>query len=72
MRQILAAVHITPEKNGIVEDFNRYIVEQKVVNSAGATIEGNAFTLNLPEQLKLPADKRSLPVVVCKMQGCEI
>lgn len=69
MRQILAAVHITPEKNGIVEDFNRYIVEQKVVNSAGETIEGNAFTINMPEQIKLPADKRSLPVFVCKMQG---
>ncbi len=72
MRQILAAVHITPEKDGIVEEFNRYIVEQKVVNSAGETIEGNAFTINMPEQIKLPANKRSLPVFVCKMQGGEI
>ena len=72
MRQILAAVHITPEKNEIVEDFNRYIVEQKVVNSAGETIEGDAFTINMPEQIKLPADKRSLPVFVCKMQGDEV
>lgn len=67
MRQILAAVHITPEKGQIVKDFNRYITEQKVVNSKGETIEGDAFTVSMPEQIKLADDKRSLPVFVCQL-----
>ncbi len=67
MRQILAAVHITPDNSQIVADFNRYILEQKVVNSAGNTIEGDAFTVSMPEQIKLAADKRSMPVFVCKL-----
>ncbi len=67
MRQILAAVHITPDKSQIVADFNHYIIEQKVVNSNGETIDGDAFTVNMAEQIKLADDKRQLPVFVCKL-----
>lgn len=67
MRQILAAVHITPADGEITSDFKRYIKEQLVVNAEGQTIEGDAFTVNMPEQIKVPADKRQLPVFVCQL-----
>lgn len=67
MRQILAAVHITPDKSQIVADFNHYIVEQIVVNSKGETIEGDAFSVNMAEQIKLADNERRLPVFVCKL-----
>lgn len=67
MRQILAAVHIVPADGEIAADFKHYIVEQNVVNSDGQIIQGNAFTINMPEQIKLPAQQRSLPVFVCRL-----
>ncbi len=66
MKQILASVHITPAENEIKSDFNRYIVKQMVINSAGEEIDGNAFTINVAEQSKKEADDRQLPVYVCQ------
>lgn len=72
MRQILAAVHITPEKGEVISDFKKYIVEQKLINSKGEPIEGDAFTVDMAKQVKLPADQRQLPVFVCKLPDGKI
>ena len=66
-RQILAAVHLTPAADEVAADFEKYIVEQLVVNSKGEPIEGDAFTVNMAEQIKLPDAERQLPVFVCRM-----
>lgn len=67
MKQILAAVHIVPDANAVTADFDRYITEQIVVNAEGETVDGDAFTINMPDQVKLPAAERKLPVFVCKL-----
>ncbi len=69
MRQILAAVHITPDAKNIESDFNRYIVNQLVVNSQGDSVASDAFTIKMPAQVKLPASERSLPVFVCRLDN---
>lgn len=68
MRQILASALITTSKGeNVVDLFNRVIVKQIVVNSAGQEIEGeSAFDIDVAEQAKLPADERRLPVYVCR------
>lgn len=67
MRQILAAVHIVPADGQVTTEFDSYITEQKVVNAQGETVDGDAFTINMPEQIKLPDTERRLPVFVCKL-----
>lgn len=66
MRQILASVNISADKSDIVATFNDVIERQLVVNSEGKEIEGNAFDINVAQEVKLPADQRRLPVYVCR------
>ncbi len=65
MKQILASVHITPAKDSITADFNRYITRSIVVNDRGEEIEGNAFDINTADEAKKPAGERALPVYEC-------
>jgi len=66
MNQILAAALITPASGQTVSDFNKYITDQYVVDAAGKRLEGvEAFDVNVANQIKLPADRRELPVYVC-------
>lgn len=67
MRQILAAVHLTPAPADVVTDFNKYITAQSVVNSRGEKIGDDAFAVNVAAQIKLPDSERSLPVYVCTL-----
>ena len=67
-RQILAAARIAPaEGESISELYNRHIKESYIVNSRGEKIDEKkeAFTVNVGNQVKEPADKRELPVFVC-------
>lgn len=66
MRQILASVNISTDKSDIVATFNDVIERQLVVNSEGKEIEGNAFEINVAQEVKLPAEQRRLPVYVCR------
>lgn len=72
MRQILAAVHITPDASDVIADFNKYIVAQKVVNAAGDSIPGDAFTIDVAAQVKLTDSERSLPVYICRLADGDI
>ena len=67
MRQILAAVHLTPAPSEIVSDFNRYITGQTVVNSRGEQTGDDAFAVSVAAQTKLPDDERQLPVFICTL-----
>lgn len=67
MRQILASVHIVPEKADIQADFARYVTRQFIVNEAGDETAGDAFAVNVAAQIKLPADRRELPVYECTL-----
>lgn len=68
MRQILAAVHIAPDKADIKSDFQKYITRQFVVDSEGREVEGSAFDISVEKQSK-EADvaKRLLPVYECTL-----
>lgn len=67
MRQILASVNVTStDGESIVDTFNDRIVEQFVVNSQGDRTEGEAFDIDVAKEVKLPADKRKLPVYICR------
>lgn len=71
MKQILAAVHIVPEKGQVSNDFKHYITEQIVVNSEGELVDDDAFTINMAEQVKLADSERKLPMFVCRLDNGE-
>ncbi|MCM1109937.1 MAG: NADH:ubiquinone reductase (Na(+)-transporting) subunit C [Clostridium sp.] len=73
MKQILASALITPANGNVVADFNRYIVEQLVVDSEGKQIDGvNAFDVDVATQSKLKDSERKLPVFVCRLDDGEL
>lgn len=68
MKQILAAVHVTPAPGQVKADFDKYITRQLVVNAEGQEIEGDAFDISVEKESKMAdADKRKLPVYECTM-----
>lgn len=73
MRQILAAVHITPAAGEITKDFDRYITVQEVVDLQGNVVGDDAFGIDvarLQKQLSkggLADDEVRLPVFVCTL-----
>lgn len=69
MCQILSAIRIVPEKDMIVEEFDRYVVSQVVVNESGDSIGNDAFGIDMAMESKVDAPERRLPVYVCDVDG---
>jgi len=49
----------------IEDEYAKYITSSFVVNSLGAKIDGDAFEVNLEEEMAKPVAERRLPVFVC-------
>lgn len=67
-RQILAAAHIVPTADQSVASlYDSHITDSFIVNEKGEKVEGkgDAFDVNVAEQVKLPAGERLLPVFQC-------
>lgn len=72
MRQILAAVNITPSSDSIIAAYEEYITDAFVVNSEGNRVDGvDAFKVDMARQSKTPADERLLPVYECRLADGE-
>ncbi len=67
MRQILASLHVVPASDAVVSEFNKYVTRQFIVNSEGNIVEGDAFSVSVAAQVKLPAEQRQLPVYEATM-----
>lgn len=66
MRQILASANITPAEGEVIDDFNKYIVAQEVVNENGEVTGSDAFDINVAAESKVAGAERKLPVFVCR------
>ena len=70
MRQILAAVHVVPEKGQMQQAYDKYITSTIVVNSTGETVEGSdAFDIDVAAEVKKPEAERLLPVYIAKVES---
>lgn len=68
MKQILAAIHVSPSEGKIQDDFNKYIVKQLVVNSDGDIMSNNAFDIDMAKESRITdARQRRLPVFICNL-----
>lgn len=68
-QQILSAVHIVATEGDIQETYNKYIAESYLVNVYGDKVEGDAFVVNMANEIKKPAEERKLPVFVCELEA---
>ena len=70
-KQILAAIKVYPENDeAIVADYNRYIVNEYLVNEKGAVVDSSehvAFNVNMAKNVK--QTKRALPLLVALVKG---
>lgn len=67
MRQILASVHLSPDKQNIISDYEKYVTRTFIVNASGEEISGDAFTVDVAQQAKQPESERQLPVYECTL-----
>ncbi len=69
MQNILAAINI-PAPRGEVEDlFDRYVTNTKIVNHVGDEIEGDAFEVDLQDEIRKGVEDRRLPVYIAEVDG---
>ncbi|HNV96444.1 MAG TPA: NADH:ubiquinone reductase (Na(+)-transporting) subunit C [Bacteroidales bacterium] len=67
MQNILSSVNIPSTTKNAEELFNKYIVGQKVINVNNQEQNSQkAFEVNVEQESKKTADKRLLPIYICK------
>lgn len=71
-QQILSAVHVTAPEGEVKETFNKYITERFLVNVAGDKIDGDAFAVNIANEMKKAENERQLPVFVCTLSADDV
>jgi Na+-transporting NADH:ubiquinone oxidoreductase subunit C len=60
------SIEITDNRNDYIENtYRRYISDSKIVTVYGTEKEGDAFEVNLADEMAKPAETRRLPVFVC-------
>ncbi len=69
--QILNSVKIASTAKDAAELYQKYITESFVVDAKGRKADGDAFTVDVAVQSKLPAAERKLPVFVCTLDNGE-
>lgn len=67
--QILNSVKIASTAKDAATLYQKYITESFVVDDAGEKVDGDAFTIDIAVQSKLPAAERKLPVFVATLDG---
>ena len=79
MQNILSSINIVTDRDQASELFDKYVVEQVVINHAGKVVEGElAFNVNVKKQFKelrakaKTADQMLYPMFVCEKDGKKI
>jgi len=69
MRQILRSINVHVTKAQAESEFERLITDSFVVDSNGNIMDGDAFNIDLANELHKPEAERRLPVFVAKIDG---
>lgn len=67
MKQILSSVYVSATSENAEAQYNKYIVDSYVMNENGDRMDGTAFNVDMAVQSRQDADKRQLPVFICKL-----
>ncbi len=69
MQNILAAVNIPATRAEIENLFDQYITTTKIVNHLGEELEGDAFEVELQDEIRKDLADRQLPVFIADIDG---
>lgn len=68
-QDILASFGIISTAETAEELFIKHVVRSYLINAEGEEMDGDAFNINLKEQLAKPAESRQLPMFECDLDG---
>ncbi|MDR0427492.1 MAG: NADH:ubiquinone reductase (Na(+)-transporting) subunit C [Dysgonamonadaceae bacterium] len=69
MRQILTSINVESTNANAEELYDKLIVDTYLINSQGNKVDGNAFAVELTEELRKPIEERNYPVLVADIEG---
>lgn len=69
--QILSSILVPSTAEDAEAKYNQYIVGSYIVNEAGEKVDGDAFGVELENEIKKPASERKLPIFVAKTDNGE-
>ncbi len=69
MQNILQSVNVRVDFKEAEKIFKKYITQTYLVRPDGSFSEGNAFGINLKEELNKPVSERQLPLYVAEKEG---
>jgi Na+-transporting NADH:ubiquinone oxidoreductase subunit C len=68
MQNILSTIGITASRTEALDLFDRYINQTKVLNHLGEQIDGDAFEVDLRDEVRKPAEERQLPLFIAEVE----
>lgn len=69
MQNILASINVEASRDEAEQKFNQYIVESKLINVSGESVDGDAFSIDLRDENRKPIEQRQLPMFVANVDG---
>ena len=69
MQQMLSSLHVVSDKTNAIELYDKYIVDEYIIDSSAKKVDGNAFDVNVANEVKKDASERLLPVFVCNIDN---
>jgi Na+-transporting NADH:ubiquinone oxidoreductase subunit C len=69
MSQILASLNITSNRTNIESEYRSIIVKAYLIDKEGNQVEGNAFDVELANELHKPVEERRYPVFEALIDG---
>ncbi len=67
MQNILGSVSLQATREEAEKMYEKYIVEEVVIDPAGEVVGNDAFNIDLVNEYKKDASKRNLPLFVCQL-----
>jgi Na+-transporting NADH:ubiquinone oxidoreductase subunit C len=67
MQNILGSVAITTSREDAEKAYDKYIVEEVVIDQSGSVVGNNAFNIDLVNEYKKEPANRQLPLFICKL-----
>lgn len=68
-QNILSSVNIPNTVSDAEKKYEKYIVKEFIVSSNGKAVEGNAFDINMKEELSKPLNQRKLPLLEAQLEN---
>lgn len=69
MQQMLSSLHVASDATNAIGLYEKYVVDEYIIDSSGKRLEGKAFDVNIAGEVKKDPAERQLPVFVCKIDN---